>query len=310
MEQIPEKKASYTKNKRTHHYILWAAILLIFLAFFITGFTTDWFGLYGPVTKISIAGANTFTSQNFTSDFKMSNEKFYIEGTLQLSIDPECKRIEAYLEAVSGNTTYIAAIFDSKLLYGTQKHLIAKDIEPQLESYFQRSNNKSTKIRSIDDALELLFNIIPEDVQQKISESYFNLDTSKDLLKSFLFTKLNRTSWLKKHAAYKTYKIDGIRYHTFRTGKGMLLHEALEHFKSAFVNEILYNRLCESAQAMQDSASATETLIAIDGEFLRKYETITRSTNKTSYITIEFHSVGTTNIDREQLRELLQKANT
>ncbi len=303
MEQTPEKK-----KKRKYKYALWAAILLLILAFVISGFATDWFGLYGPVSKIAIAGAKTFTVQNFTSDFKISSGNFYAEGTLQLNIDPDNETMEAYLEAVSGKTVYIAAIYDSKLIYGTQKQLFAKDIGPRLQNYFNKSKDKPAKIRSIDDALDLLFDIIPEDLQEKINENYLNLEDTKDLLKSLLFTKLNRSSWLKKHAAYKTYKVDGIRYHTFRADKGALLSEVVEHFKTAFVSENLYNRLHQSADSMQKSNSYTETLVAIDDGFLCKYESVTHSAEKTSYITLNFHSIGTTEMEQPLLSELLEKA--
>lgn len=309
MDQTSEKEPTCpnSKKKAKYKYILWTAVLLLILAFVVSGIVTDWFGLYGPASKISIAGAKTFIAQNFSADFEISTGKLYVEGILQLNIDQDNETIEVYLEAVSGKTVYIAAIYDSKLIYGTQKHLFSKDIGPQLENYFRKSDKKSAKIRSIDDALDLLFNIIPEDLQQKINESYLDLDETKDLLKSFLFTKLNRTSWLKEHAAYKTYRVDGVQYHTFRTEKGELLSDMLEHFESAFISEKLHNQLQQSAEAIQQSDSSTETLFAIDDGFLCKFESITRSPNKTSYITVEFHSIGATKIDYEQLSELLQK---
>ena len=165
-------------------YILLTAVLLILIAFVIAGFLTDWFGLYGPVSKIAIAGAKTFGAQNFSADFKFDTGKFYAEGTLQLSIDPDSEIVEANIELVSGKTTYIAAIYDRKLIYGTKKHLFSKDIQQEIESYFERQKNSNVKIRSIDDALDLVFDLVPADLKDLISgEKSFEREPSKQILR-------------------------------------------------------------------------------------------------------------------------------
>ena len=224
-------------------YILLIAILLILISFVIAGFLTDWFGLYGPVSKIAIAGAKTFGAQNFSANFKVDTGKFYAEGTLQLSIYSDNEIVEANIELVSGKTTYIAAIYDRKLIYGTKNHLFAKDIQPQIESYFEKQKNSTVKIRSIDDAIDLIFDLIPADLQDLINEKYLNLNTLKDLLPDFLFKKLNRTSWLKEHVGYTSYKVEGVKYYTFCNNRGALLEEVLTHFEKAFVSDSFFNKL-------------------------------------------------------------------
>lgn len=290
-------------------YILLIAVLLILITFVIAGFLTDWYGLYGPVSKIAIAGAKTFGAQNFSADFKVDTGKFYAEGTLQLSIDPDSEIVEANIEVLSGKTTYIAAIYDRKLIYGTKKHLFSKDIQQEIESYFERQKNSNVKIRSIDDALDLVFDLIPADLKDLINEKYLDLNTTKELLPDFLFKKLNRTSWLKEHAGYTSYKVDGIRYYTFRNDKGALLEEFLTHFEKAFVSDSFFNKLKQSAQTMQKYNGTTETLFAVEDGILRKYETITHTAEKTSYFSIEFYSIGNTRIDQLYLKSLLDQAN-
>lgn len=307
MRQTPDKFTATTKRKK-YRYIILAILLLLFLTFVIVGIFTDWFGLYGPVSKIAIAGAKTFHKQNFSADFEIGGGRFHADGFLQLNIDTECDTLEAYMEATSGKTVYIAAIYDFKLIYGTQKHLFSKDITAQLENFFRESENKPPKIRSIDDALDVLFNLFPEEIQKKISDKYIDLDKSKDLLKSFIFKKFNRTSWLKDHFAYDSYEVEGVRYHRFRSDKGALLSDILEHFDPAFVNEDLFNRLSTTAETMQASDSATETLIAIEDGFLIKYETITHTPEKTTYMSLKFHHIGTTELDQEHLRDLLTRS--
>lgn len=296
------------KPRRMRRYIVLAAALVLLLVFVTVGFTTDWFGLYGPVTKIALAGVNTFKAESFTADFTVSSGDLYAEGTLQLYMDPEQETVEAYLEVNAGKTAYIAAIYDSTLIYGTEKKLFSKDISAQLQEYFRKQKESPKKIRSLDDVTDLLLDWIPEQLRERINESYLDLDETKLLLKSFLTQKLNRTSWLKEHAGYRSYRVDGVLYHRFQSEKGQLLADTAEHFKPAFKSEKLYSQLWDSAEAMGSSGTSTQILIAIEDGCLKKLEAVTTGPKKSSSFTLAFREIGSAVPNRALLRELYEKA--
>ena len=286
-----------------------AAILIV--AFVIAGFITDWFGIYGPVTKISLSAVKTIQQQNFSADFNINDGTIRIEGTLQLHIDPDKETVQAYLEATSEHTTYILAIYESNLIYGTQNHLYSKDISQQLTNYFaQRKNKKPANINSIDDALDLVFDLIPEQFQSQINERYLDLTVTKKLIKSFVLKKLNRTAWLKKNAGYSTYTVDGIRYYSFQSNNGKFLREVAEHFEEAFVNKSLFKQLVQHAQTAEETNTVTKTLVAVEDGYLVKFETVEEAPGETTYTTIEFYDIGTTNVDTDRLQTLAEQAKT
>ena len=280
-------------------------VLFLLLAFLTVGFVTDWFGLYGPVTKIALAGMNTFKSESFTADFTISSGDVSIEGTLQLYTDTKSETVEAYLEAHAGKTTYIAAIYDATLIYGTPKRMFSKDISAQLQDYFHKQKESPKKIRSLDDIFQLFLDLIPVPLQEKIDDSYLDLDETKPLLKSFLTKKLNRTSWLKDNAGYESYRADGVRYHRFQCEKGRLLADTIEHFEPAFKSQQLLRRLQESTQTMQSSGTSTQILIAIEDGCMRKLETVTTGADKSASFTLSFCEIGSTRPDQELLRSFL-----
>jgi len=292
------------KPNRTRRYIILATVLFLILAFITVGFITNWFGLYGPATKIARASMNTFKAESFTADFQISNGDVYIEGTLQLYTDPEDETVEAYLEANYGKTTYIAAIYDEVLIYGTEKKHFSKDISSQLQDYFSKQKKTSKKIGSMDDMAQFFLDLIPEQLQDEIDESYLDLDETKHLLKSFLTQKLNRTSWLKKHAEYESYRVNGVQYHRFKSKKGQLLEDTVEHFESAFKSERLLSQLQESAETMQTSHTSTQMLIAIKDGRLRKLEIVTSNSQKSSSFVLSFRKIGSTKLDQELLSSL------
>lgn len=299
MPLIARSKKPFIKRRSI---VIWTVVCVLIVGFLITGFATEWFGLYGPVSKIALATGKTLKSQPIYANFSIRDGSFYAEGILYLQIDSESKTIEAYLEAVSDDTTYIAAIYDAQLIYGTKKHLFVKDIKIQLEHYF--SNNEPAKIRSLDNAFDVLIDLIPVQLQEKINSTYLDLNKAMDLLQDFLLKKLNRSTWLKAHAGYRSYKVDGVRYHTFCSRNGTLLSEILLHLESAFVSDSLLQRLKQTAAHMQQVGTTTELLFAIEDGMLKKYEAITHSPEKTSYISIGFHLTDTPHME-QKFNELL-----
>ena len=102
-------------------------VAILIVAFVIAGFITDWFGIYGPITKISLASVKTIQTQNYSADFSIDNGNIYAQGSLQLQIDPDNETVKVYLEAKSEHATYILAIYKSSLIYGTANHLYSKN---------------------------------------------------------------------------------------------------------------------------------------------------------------------------------------
>ena len=286
-----------------------AVIVVLIATLIIAGLITDWFGIYGPITKITLATAKTIQTQNFSADFDLDNGNTCVSGKLQLHVDSEKEYVEIYIEAKSAHATYILAIYESNLIYGTTNHLFSKDISEQLKSYFAKSK-KNVAINSIDEALDMVFDLIPEQIQTEINAQYIDIAKAKKLVKSFALKKLNRTSWLKKNAGYSTYIVDGIRYYSFQSNNGTFLQEVVDHFKPAFISQKLYDQLMKRAETVDGTNTVTKTLIAVDNGYLSKFETVEENPDRSSYMTISFYDIGTTTINIAHLQNLLDNAKT
>ena len=304
------------KHAKKKHNSLFKKILIytgigfatILTAFVIAGLCTNWFGLYGPLTKIALASLNTWNEQNFTTDYEVEIEGKVYTGTLQYNLDIASESLCVNGTIDVGKTEYIVAIYDHQLIVGTEKRVVTKDISQHTEKFItsiKNSKNNEEKVKSFQEFWDNLEDDLPDSVKQVLEEYDIDYDILGDLLKSFFLKKLNRTSWLKENAGYSYEKQDELKIHRFNVDAQDFINTTLPEFKESFRDKNLYQ------QAQDDLKNKTDNLdiklvFGIKGNELSMLQVEWNKKNSIK-LSCQFYEIGSTKIDEDYLSQLLDK---
>ena len=307
------------KPKKPVGLIIAACIAAVLTVVVVLGLCTNWFGFYGPGTRIATAAKNTFEKGNFTVELTieygyqgLSSENYVMDMTIQVDLDMKKQELMLYGETTQdlGSGDYISyiAIIDgysiSGYKYSGQEYYTKTDISEDLEEFFEAYED--TKDTDWDD----LFDLIEENTGEDL-EDIIDLKAFKKCLRAYSRS-LNSNKWLKENAGFSTHTSNGVRYYEFEPDLYKFSKASLELFEDAFQDEDDYE---DSMEAIKDSRSTLndtdlELLFGIKRsklvEIEIKYETESNGIN-IAY-EMEFTHIGSTDIDVSTLEEMLSKA--
>ena len=302
----PEPK----KKPKIGLWILAAVASLLVIAV-ISGLCTNWFGFYGPATKIASAANKTLTAGSFTVDLNMSieSETDYgdisqeVEGKLEVVLDLKEQDLTMFAEIeAADNLTATMAIYDDYLIMGTSGHFSKQDISEELDTFFENYN--STKELNWEE----LLNSIQDDLYDEVSD-VINFDKLEKCLSAYV-RKLNNNKWLKENAGYSYTKENGISLYQFKPKNYKFLNASLNCFEDAFIDEDDYEDLVDQ---LKDSKRALnnvdyDLVLGIKSGKLESFDFEMDQDSTNVKLELEFDKIGETSIDESTLKDMLDKA--
>lgn len=307
-----------SKRKKPIGLIVAACVAAALTVVVILGFCTNWFGFYGPATRIALAAKNTGKAGNFTvvmntkmegvaSDSISNTEN---QTIIQVDIDPNNRKLLLYGKSEQkylGQTlTIYIGIIDGNLITGTVlgrfQNYQKEDISEELDEFFDTYDDP----KQIDWAE--LFDIIKENTKIDPNE-YIDVDIFEECILAY-FRKLNSNSWLKENAGYSTFRENGMRYYKFQPDLYEFSRASLECFETAFQDTDDYDDVVDSLKDSKTPLSDkdTEILIGIEGNQLKELDLIFDADAMKIDCDMKFRDMGTTEIPEYLLEDLLLKA--
>lgn len=318
--QNPESAELPPQPRRKKHVglIIIACIAALLVIVAVTGICTNWFGFYGPATRIALAAGNTAGKGNFTIEMStstkiMKTSSYSVmsgDAYVQVDIDPENRKLLLYGKSEQkylGQTlTIYIGIIDGNLITGSVlgsfQNYQKEDISDELDEFFDNYDDP----KSID--WEELFEIIEENTEIDPNE-YIDVEIFKKCILAY-FRKLNNNSWLKENAGYSTFRENGMRYYKFQPDLYEFSRASLECFETAFQDTDDYDDVVDSLKDSKTPLSDkdTEILIGIEGNQLKELDLIFDADAMKIDCDMKFRDMGTTEIPEYLLEDLLLKA--
>ena len=280
-----------------------AAVLVVAI---VAGLCTNWFGFYGPATRIALAAKNTFKKGNLTVEISDDNDN---NAICQIDLDVK-KRTFTYLYQYEDDTrygekfTYYHAIYDGYVIRGRisddgKAELYKYDCKDALEDFFDEY--EEVKDWDWDDLYEFI-----NDQSNGELDAFLDKDELEKSCKQY-FRKLNSNQWLRENAGYSKTREDSITYFNFKPQPYAFLRSSLECFEDAFEDDDDYDNAIDTLKNNRSYLNRTdfEVSVGIKGNKLRE---ISIDAEDDSKITIKFDYIGRTFIDNNVLEDLLDKA--
>lgn len=301
----PEPK----KKPKTGLWIL-AAVAGLLVAVIIAGLCTNWFGFYGPATKIASAADKTLTAGSFTVDFNISieSESSYsdfnqnIDGTIEVILDLKEQELTMLAESEVEDITFTIAIYDGYLITGTSGYFSKQDISEELDIFFESYD--STK--ELD--WEELLNSIEDDLYDEVSE-VINFDKLEKCLFAYA-RKLNNNQWLKENAGYSSTKENGVNVHQFKPKNYKFLNASLKCFENAFIDNDDYDDLMDQLKDSKSELNSVDFELAfgIKSGKLTSIDFEMDQDDTNVKLELEFDKIGNTSTNENDLKDMLDKA--
>ena len=307
------------KPKRPVGLIIAACIAAVLSVVVILGLCTNWFGFYGPATRIAMAAKNTIEKGNFTvvmstkTEMNIFGSPTTSENEMTIEVDLDLKKRELMLfgetEEDQGDvvvTRYLGIIDDyfvSGIKYDGYENYTKEDISDELEEFFD--TYEDTKDMDWEELFEMIEDTTGFDVEDIIDIKAF-----KKCVTAY-FRKLNNNKWLEENAGYSTSKENGVRYYEFEPNLYKFSKASLEFFKEAFEDKDDYDDIMEGLKSARKEISDfdIEISIGVQRSKLAEVELKVDADALCMEYSIEFQNIGKTEIDVDFLEEMLDKAN-
>lgn len=289
------------KPKRHTGTIIFSVISILLIIAIVAGLLTNWFGFYGPGTKILLAARNTLTADDLTMQIDASVGNFDMDTfTVKASMDIDKRALT--LTVTSENGDLILAIFEGYLIQPSSHNYDAIDIRSNLDRIFDSiEGSKETDwakvIKAIDEGLyEQLDGVIDYD------------EVDRCLLS--LLRKLNDTSWLEEVGGMSVEKTSSVTEYRFEPDLYRFLSGSLECFQDAFRSNGDYQDAVDGLDGYRSSLDTHDYQVdlLVDSGDLVGCGLVTTVNERDVVISIRFSQIGKTNIDESALERILSSA--
>ncbi len=258
----------------------------------------------GPMTEIAVAAINTLTADSVTIELNAVYDGTEVGGLFQLVMDPEERALTMYADVdVEGEQT-IMAIYDGYLISEYFGRYWAVDISDQLDEFFDAYEEFDLEEIDWQELLESIEDGLYEEAQE-----YVDFDLLQTCLTAY-GKSLNDKDWLEENAGFSESGRGGVTYYTFEPDAYDFVYESFIHFEDAFRDADVYG---EALDELKDSKSEMRDLdleltFGIDGDELTSLELDVDIDGDVFACEIDFSSIGKTDIDMDELEDMLEDA--
>ncbi len=297
-------KSTNSKRKR------WPLVLGIVIGCFvlliggvvIAGSMTNWFGFYGPASKIALASKNSLDSGNFTCDGTITTDSADTTVTVKTQIDSEKRELNMTLQGERGST--IAGVYDGNFIVNYFLACSKTDISSGVDTFFNlfygsSGDGEQDWEKTFRDFDENLYNKYKDDID------YDKID--KHLIQ--YFRKLNNDRWLEENAGFSQKNVDGITYYRFTPDLHKLLTASLECFEGIFKNEDTYQKAMDYLDDRKEILHKRdfEVCFGIADEMLVQLELSMNTDTGVTAFDLTLSNYGETTVDVATLKKMLDK---
>lgn len=288
----PEK----TKGKGLKLGLLLGSIGLVLVVAIVILCVMLMFG--GPVTDIAMAYSDLLEGGNFTVEMEIDGE----EATLMVDMDPDrreltlCGLTDGEIEFVLLDGYAINKSYD-----GT---FYAEDISDELDDFFDEYED--FELEEID--WEELLDEIDRGLYDEASE-YIDFDVLNNCLTAYYKT-INDEKWLEKNAGFSEKEKRGVTYYVFDLDIYDFASASLAEFEDAFVDPDDYEEIEEALEELESDMDRVdlELSFGLDGGDPVSLEFKGDAQGDEVSFCIEFTDIGETEIDMDELEDILDDA--
>ena len=264
---------------------------------------TNFFGLYGPTTRIIAAVKPLLDKGNFT--VTIQNDRQYTDGdystslTCKVSIDFGKKDLTLAATEDDGDIAY--AVYRGYLLYHAKiqgkDYYYGLDIREYLDKAFD------THFDSYD--LQKIVKDLDEDLYRRMDEAVDWDKLEKGLLQ--IFRNGNSSRWLKENAGFICHRADGATIYTFQPHLPTFGNAVISELETAFRDPDDYEAFQNRVQTALGDESVSLS-VGIKGGVITSLSYSSENAKRTQQLTAQFSSIGTTSIDNDALDAVLAMA--
>ncbi len=262
---------------------------------FIIGLWTNWFGLYGPGTKIITAVGRTLESETFTVEMTVDN------NTIVYQVCLDFDREELTVAGFNQKDALVLAIYDGYLILDLGNYQ-AFDISKSIENFFECYDS------AWDLDLEEFLLELDESLFDEINEMVYLDEMEKSL--TSLFFKINNNAWLKENAGYSQARVDGMTVYTFEPDVYDLSQKVMEEFEDDFRHEDDYDALMDQLRTHRRTLRQVSLSVSfgVKRGRLVHMECNADGPEFSHSIVADITDIGSTHIDKDQLNDILNEA--
>lgn len=304
-QPVPAKKrssvgrpSSFTKPGKK--VLIGGCVAIVLIVALLIGICSNWFGFYGPATKIALATKNTFQAGSFTANIKVKVNNETAKGSLKAVYNFDKHDITVHY--TEEDREYLLT---DEILYvyyegKNQTHCYVQSYSEELEEFWDAFDESG----DMEDLIEFL-----EDTFDICIEDYVNTKKVKSCGTSLL-QKLNNTSWLKDYLGYSASASDGVKLYSFAPSSNYkLASEVLEIFEDCFIDEDDYE---EVKDGLRDSKSEINDMkisasIGVKHSKLTSISCKYKDDSETITYSITFSDIGSTKLKDSTIAELIEK---
>lgn len=287
------------KKRRLRPWIL-SAVALLLAGTILAGCLTNWFGFYGPTTKLLLAGVKTLTASSFTANAILQVGKLERGMELQGQINTHQREI-TLVGRYTGETLIRFAIYEGFLIKRTGfGKYSSTDIHAGLEQFFDRMEEN----RAVD--WETLLQAVSESFYEEYGQrlNYGEIDPA--LLS--LFRLSNDPKWLKYTAGLTTQRNGDNTVYSFQPNTYEVIQDAAACFAPAFQNPADHAALTSGLSQEKLENSALSATWVVSQGYLTEVKVSAIRNDLPLSAGINFSKIGSTEIDFEELSDILARS--
>lgn len=312
-EQQQEEQLETPKAKKRWPLVVLGCACAVLALMIILGMLTNWFGFYGPTTKVILGAKRTvLDAGSFYAVFTAQIDEDSVDGALALELDMDKRHLQMYLEATDGNESMEFAIYDGYTISRRDDVYYYNDISDKLDDFFDSYEDRKDEEFSWEEALEN----ISEDLYDELND-YLNFDKLDKCILTY-FRKLNSNSWLKENVGYQKKKADGVTKHCFAPDTYDFLQASLGFFEPAFRTKDDYEEveqyLRDDREFLEDHTYELEfgikggKLVSLRYGFEDVYIYDGETYRESQALEMEFQNIGKTTINVSDMQTFLEEA--
>ena len=295
---LEENAPVVSKNKRKIRFlqigiaaVLSVTALLVSLLLFLSG----------PLEEIVSAVRDTLEEEKMIIQYRSYQNGELAEGSIQLEIDPEERRLTLLAE-LGGLQTRRIAIYNDHLILEAGSVTLAQNISQELKEFFD--SYEALGKNTLDQArlLELLELLMAD------PEEHLDLQELAQCIGDY-GKSLNNGKWLGKYAGFEEKKIDGVTCYCFRPDVYEFTRESVTYLEDAFLKAKDYaDLMADLKKAEHDLRSKKVSLVLGVKDGVLSFAEI--QTAAAAAVRLDITALGYTQINPAQLEEMLDRAIT
>ena len=303
MQKPAEKKSGSCRGWKIG-MIAGATVLLVVLVVLAGFFCRSGESVTGPMVTATNAVQNTFQQRNFTAEISVNQGDQRIDGIAYVDIDAEREILHLLMEVKVKNLNVTLAVYDEYLILSSFGFYQCVDISEKLDEFFDTYEELSSAEPDLEDILDDISIFAYDEIAKYIDSHKLN-----QCMKAYA-RQLNNPRWLEKNAGYSTRIENGVEMYILEPDMAVFLSASAPYFQDALKNPEDFTKIMEIWEKngkLSDKMDMYAAFGVKDG-YLISIESATAIDSKQTGIKVCFSDIGTTELDPDELKDMLEKA--